>query len=169
MPLTFGFCVGLDRGKPQPWRVHSINRHLGCCRGAIVLQGREAHRELFAPSRRRLGITWGKVKGSRTQAQQLTWCACARFSQPLLTFADIGGGPLRTVGDHLPRGHWHLLPDLGIWVQTSPLRGDLDSRNKPQECFTQDSCSNAGASGETFQQTSILTAETSVLGVSQTF
>lgn len=39
---------------------------------------------------------------------------------------------MRAVGDHLPRGHGHLLPHLGIWVQTSPLRGDLESRNIKQ-------------------------------------
>lgn len=36
---------------------------------------------------------------------------------------------MRAVGDSLAGGHRHLLPHLGIWVQTSALRGDLQSRN----------------------------------------
>lgn len=45
-----------------------------------------------------------------------------------LTFTDVWGGPMRAVGNSLTGGHRHLLPNLCIWVQTSTLRGDLQSR-----------------------------------------
>lgn len=36
---------------------------------------------------------------------------------------------MRAVGNRLAGGHRHLLPHLGIWVQTGALRSDLQSRN----------------------------------------
>lgn len=68
---------------------------------------------------------------------------------------------MRAVGDHLPRGHGHLLPHLGIWVQTSPLRGDLESRNANQGNVLHTILAQTPVQLEKrFSQASILTAET---------
>lgn len=44
-----------------------------------------------------------------------------------LTLTDVWRGPVRAVGNSLVGGHRHLLPYLGIWVQTGALRGDLQT------------------------------------------
>lgn len=65
--LTWGPCCRLSGGKAQLWRVHSIYCYLSCCCGAAVIQGRESHGILLAPSRRRLRITCEQGKESDSE------------------------------------------------------------------------------------------------------
>lgn len=65
--LTWGTCCGLSGGKSQLWRVHSIYCYLSCCCGAAVIQGRESHSVLLAPSRQRLRITCRQGEESHSE------------------------------------------------------------------------------------------------------